>query len=57
MEDSYEDEEFDSEELFRDPNNNAYEKDELRTGPPLDYVAKKVSKLHGTNTLSHQHTY
>jgi len=26
---------------FRGPNDNAYEKGELRMGPPLDYVAEK----------------
>ena len=44
MEDSYEDEEFESEELFRGPNDNAYEKEEIRTGPPLDYVAEKFRR-------------
>ena len=29
-------------DFFRPPNDNAYEADELRTGPPLDYVAEKV---------------
>ena len=28
-------------DFFRPPNDNAYEADELRTGPPLDYVAEK----------------
>jgi len=28
-------------DFFRPPNDNAYETDELRTGPPLDYVAEK----------------
>jgi len=41
MDDSYEDQEFDSEDLFIGPNDNAYEKEELRTGPPLSYVAEK----------------
>ena len=31
----------DPDEFFRPPNDNAYETDELRTGPPLDYVAEK----------------
>ena len=34
------------------PNDNAYETEELRTGPPLDYVAEKfrhcLEGLHGT---------
>ena len=28
-------------DFFRPPNDNAFETDELRTGPPLDYVAEK----------------
>ena len=43
----YEDSEFDdldSDEMFRDPNNCAYEKEEVRTGPPLSYVAEKFRK-------------
>ena len=28
-------------DFIRPPNDNAYEADELRTGPPLDYVAEK----------------
>ncbi len=47
MEDSYEEPEFngdESEELFRGPNDGAYEKQELRTGPPLDYVAEKIRR-------------
>ena len=39
-------------DFFRPPNDNAYESDELRTGPPLDYVAEKfrhcLEGLHGT---------
>jgi len=31
----------DNDELFREPNDGAYEKGELRMGPPLDYVAEK----------------
>lgn len=31
----------DSNEFFRPPNDNAYEREELRTGPPLTYVAEK----------------
>ena len=30
----------DPDDFFRPPNDNAYECDELRTGPPLDYVAE-----------------
>ena len=30
-----------TDEFFRPPNDGAYEADELRTGPPLDYVAEK----------------
>ena len=46
MEDSYEEYEFEDEDtegddMFRGPNDGAYEKAELRTGPPLDYVAEK----------------
>ena len=47
MEDNYEESEFEedeSEELFRGPNDGAYEKQELRTGPPLDYVAEKIRR-------------
>ncbi len=29
-------------DFFRPPNDNAYETDEVRTGPPLAYVAEKV---------------
>ena len=31
----------DPDDFLRPPNDNAYETDELRTGPPLDYVAQK----------------
>lgn len=49
MHDSYEDyqfedEESDSDDMFRGPNDGAYEKEELRTGPPLDYVAEKFRR-------------
>ena len=47
FEDYYEDSEFDepdSEGMFRDPNDGAYEKEELRTGPPLSYVAEKLRR-------------
>jgi len=37
----FEDEDSDSDEMFRGPNDGAYEKEEIRTGPPLDYVAEK----------------
>ena len=45
--DFYEDskyDDFDSEEMFRDPNDGAYEKEEVRTGPPLSYVAEKFRR-------------
>ncbi len=49
MDDSHEDYEFEDEdadanadEMFRGPNDGAYEKEEIRTGPPLDYVAEKI---------------
>ncbi len=42
----------DPNDFFRPPNDDAYEADELRTGPPLDYVAEKfrhcLEGLHGT---------
>ena len=42
----------DPDDFLRPPNDNAYESDELRTGPPLDYVAEKIRHclegLHGT---------
>jgi len=41
MHESYEDKEYDPDDLFRGPNDNAYQKDELRTGPPLSYIAEK----------------
>jgi hypothetical protein len=37
-------EDFDFEDLFRGPNDGAYEKEEQRTGPPLDYVAEKFRR-------------
>jgi len=45
MDGSYKEYEFknedsDSDEMFRGPNDGAYEKEEIRTGPPLDYVAE-----------------
>jgi len=33
--------EEDDDDMFRGPNDGAYEKGELRMGPPLDYVAEK----------------
>jgi hypothetical protein len=53
MEDYFEEyEENEPEELFRSPNGGAYEKQELRTGPPLDYVAEKYrSSLEMTHYL------
>ena len=42
----------DPNDFLRPPNDSAYESDELRTGPPLDYVAEKfrhcLEGLHGT---------
>jgi len=38
----FEDEDADADEMFRGPNDGAYEKEEIRTGPPLDYVAEKI---------------
>ena len=37
-------EDHDLEDMFRTPNDGAYEKEELRTGPPLDYVAEKLRR-------------
>ncbi|MHC4539842.1 MAG: hypothetical protein ACYS74_08680 [Planctomycetota bacterium] len=44
FDEEYEFEYSDSDEVFRDPNDGAYEKEELRTGPPLDYVAEKFRR-------------
>jgi hypothetical protein len=44
FDEEYEFEDPDSNEGFRDPNDGAYEKAELRTGPPLDYVAEKFRR-------------
>ena len=44
-------EDFDFEEMFRPPNDGAYEKQEQRTGPPLDYVAEKLRR---SLELTHQ---
>lgn len=53
----------DIDDLFRSPNADAYEKEEIRTGPPLSYVGEKLrialSQVHalcnvidqGSNTL------
>jgi len=42
------------EDMFRPPNDEAYEKDEIRTGPPLDYVAEKLRRsLELTHYLIH----
>ena len=50
----------DPDDFFRPPNDNAYESDELRTGPPLDYVAEKfrscLEGLHGTIHEIEQHS-
>lgn len=55
MEDCFEESEYEDsepEELFRIPNDGAYEKQELRTGPPLDYVAEKFRRsLEMTHSL------
>jgi hypothetical protein len=42
----------DPDDLFRPPNDNAYETEQVRTGPPLDYVAEKVRhNLEATHSL------
>ncbi len=44
----------DLDDLFRPPNGSAYETDEVRTGPPLEYVAEKVRhNLEATHSLIH----
>ena len=44
----------DTDDFFRPPNDSAYETDELRTGPPLRYVAEKVRhNLEATHCLIH----
>jgi hypothetical protein len=59
MDDSYEDDPFEdedaeAEEMFRGPNDGAYEKRETRTGPPLDYVAEKFrGSMECTHYLIH----
>ena len=37
-------EDCDFEDMFRPPNDGAYEKEEIRTGPPLDYVSEKLRR-------------
>ncbi len=32
------------EDLFRDPNDGAYVREQLRTGPPLEYVCEKTRR-------------
>ena len=44
----------DADEFFRPPNDSAYETDEVRTGPPLNYVAEKVRhNREATHSLIH----
>lgn len=44
----------DPDDFFRPPNDSAYETDELRTGPPLGYVAEKIRhNLEATHCLIH----
>ena len=40
--------------MFRSPNDGAYEKEELRTGPPLSYVAEKLRR---SLELTHDHIH
>lgn len=45
----------DPDDLFRPPNDNAYETNEVRTGPPLEYVAEKVQHtLEALHSLIHE---
>jgi hypothetical protein len=45
----------DPDDFFRPPNDNTYETDEVRTGPPLEYVAEKVRHtLEGIHSLIHE---
>ncbi len=49
MDDSYQgfelgDEDSGPDEMFRGPNDGAYQKQEVRTCPPLDYVAEKFRR-------------
>ena len=42
----------DADDFFRPPNDSAYETDELRSGPPLRYVAEKFRQnLEATHSL------
>ena len=44
----------DNDDLFRDPNDNAYVKQQVRVGPPLEYVAEKFrNALVATHDLLH----
>ncbi len=45
----------DSDDFFRPPNDNAYETEQVRTGPPLDYVAEKFRhNLEALHSLIHE---
>ncbi len=45
----------DSDDFFRPPNDNAYETEQVRTGPPLDYVAETVRhNLEALHSLIHE---
>jgi hypothetical protein len=45
----------DPDDFFRPPNDNAYETSEVRTGPPLAYVAEKVRHaLEAMHSLIHE---
>ena len=45
----------DSDDFFRPPNDNAYETEQIRTGPPLDYVAEKFRhNLEALHSLIHE---
>ena len=45
----------DPDDFFRPPNDSAYETDEVRTGPPLSYVAEKIRhNLEATHSLIHE---
>jgi hypothetical protein len=44
----------DPDDFFRPPNDSVYETDEVRTGPPLEYVAEKVRhNLEAIHSLIH----
>jgi hypothetical protein len=48
------DEDSGPDEMFRGPNDGAYEKEEVRMGPPLDYVAEKFRRsMEQTHYLIH----